>query len=40
MALQKKTFFKEQEAIPIIYQIAKGVEYLYDKNIFHRDIKT
>ena len=27
-------------AIPIIYQIAKGVEYLYEKGIFHRDIKT
>jgi serine/threonine protein kinase len=31
---------KEVEAISYFYQIAKGLEYLYDKGILHRDIKT
>lgn len=30
----------QDKALPVIYQIAKGCEYLYDKGIFHRDIKT
>lgn len=38
--LQKKGYMKEVEAISYFYQIAKGLEYLYDKGILHRDIKT
>jgi serine/threonine protein kinase len=38
--LQKKGYIKEVEATALLYQIAKGLEYLYDKGILHRDIKT
>lgn len=36
----KKGAIKELEALPIILQIANGIEYLYTKGIYHRDIKT
>lgn len=31
---------KENEAIAIFFQIAEGVEYLYDNEIIHGDIKS
>lgn len=31
---------KQPEAIHYLYQIAKGLEYLYVKGVLHRDIKT
>lgn len=32
-------FFSEEKAIPIIKDIYKGLEYLAEKNVIHRDLK-
>jgi serine/threonine protein kinase len=38
--LQKYGYVKEPEAVRLIEEVARGCEYLYNKGIFHRDIKT
>ena len=38
--LLKEGRLPQSQAVPVIYQITRGIEYLHAKGIFHRDIKT
>jgi serine/threonine protein kinase len=38
-SLRKRRPFKESEIATIIRQILKGLEYMHDKHLIHRDIK-
>lgn len=38
--LKKNGHIPESQAIPLLLQLAQGCNYLFDKNIYHRDLKT
>ena len=38
--LRKHGNIPEKQALPLLHQLASGCAYLFDKNIYHRDLKT
>jgi serine/threonine protein kinase len=40
MHLKKFGFIPQQKAVELMLQLARGCAYLFDKNIYHRDLKT